>query len=84
LSDVIRGIWLEPICYGKIAKFSGLTATQDLEAMERAGALRLSEFRGSSTVYWINFWGNGRANMQMAMKWTAGWRPYVASMKQSV
>ena len=41
--------------YSKIAKVSGPTATRDLGAMERAGALRRSEAGGRSTVYWINF-----------------------------
>lgn len=41
--------------YSKIAKVSGPTATRDLGAMERAGALNRSEAGGRSTVYWINF-----------------------------
>jgi Fic family protein len=40
--------------YSKIAKVSGPTATRDLGAMERTGALRRSESGGRSTVYWIN------------------------------
>ncbi len=41
--------------YSKIAKVSGPTATRDLGAMERIGALKRSEAGGRSTVYWINF-----------------------------
>jgi Fic family protein len=41
--------------YSKIAKVSGPTATRDLGAMERTGALRRSESGGRSTVYWISF-----------------------------
>jgi Fic family protein len=40
--------------YSKIGRVSGPTATRDLGAMERAGALRRSESGGRSTVYWIN------------------------------
>jgi Fic family protein len=39
----------------KIAKVSGPTATRDLAAMERAGALTRSEAGGRSTHYRINY-----------------------------
>ncbi len=39
--------------YAKIARVSGATATRDLVALERAGALRRSEAGGRSTTYRI-------------------------------
>jgi Fic family protein len=41
--------------YAKMAKVSGPTATRDLAAMERAGALKRSEAGGRSTFYRINY-----------------------------
>jgi Fic family protein len=41
--------------YAKIARVSGPTATRDLAAMERAGALTRSEAGGRSTHYRINY-----------------------------
>lgn len=41
--------------YAKMAKVSGATATRDLGAMERAGALERSEAGGRSTTYSVRF-----------------------------